>query len=225
MRNYSIDTDARKKAIIIILIISYILLGPINKLMSSINSFLVSRCVLFQEIKNSLDNLGLDISCISILVLFAFCYWIYAKWLWKRPCFVKLHGVPNLNGSWVGAIESSYKKGEKYKMSAEIKQNWNKIQICCYFDESSSASQSSSICINDDKGAVLRFSYQNTSQNMSLAVREYTGFNELKYKDNTLSGFYFTNRGKGTHGSIFMTRVEDIPSKALCILRKKKKTT
>lgn len=211
MRNYSIDTDARKKAIIAILIISYILLGPINKLISSVNLFFVNRYVSFQEITKSLDNLGLDISCVSILVLFGFGYWIYTKWLWKLKPFIKLHGVPDLNGSWVGVIESSHKKGEKYKMSAEIKQNWNKIQVCCYFDESSSASQSSSIYVNDDKGAVLRFSYQNTSQNASLAVREYTGFNELKYKDNTLSGFYFTNRGNGTHGTVFMTKVESIP--------------
>ena len=44
-------------------------------------------------------------------------------------------------------------------------------------------------------------------------IRNHSGCNTLVYKDNTLSGKYFTDRGDGTHGTIFLMKTKNISEK------------
>ena len=70
-----------------------------------------------------------------------------------------------------------------------------------------------SLHINDTKGCVLGFSFRNDSADVSVNTREFSGYNELVYKNETLRGVYFTNREDGTHGNIELKKIEKTKNK------------
>lgn len=215
MHSYSIDTDCRKKAIVIIMIISFIsnslLYHPLNLLIN----FVGEKIPFFADLITLCDNIGLSINQFSVLGIFGIIYFFYSKFLWKIKILKRLHNVPDLNGEWSGGYLSSYvdENGQKKldSCSAIIKQNWNKISIKCNFGESSSSySKTASLYVDDIEGHTLTFTYINDSTNPNWETRKHDGCNIFHCGDGVLVGKYFTDRGNGTHGTIQLIKTESI---------------
>ena len=215
MHNYSIDTDCRKKVIVIIMIISFILNSLLYQPLNLLINFVGEKIPLFFDLITLCDNIGLSINQFSVLGIFGIIYLLYSKFLWKTKAFKKFHNVTDLNGEWDGSYLSSYidefGQPKRDGCSATIKQDWNKISIKCKFGESSSSySKTASLCVNDIEGVMLTFTYINDSKNPNWDTRKHDGCNIFHCGDGVLDGKYFTDRGHGTHGTIQLIKTEPI---------------
>lgn len=219
MISYSLDTSIRKKVIIILVIIGLVLSDPTNCLLEKIYGTITCNLPCIQPTIDLLSKLGVSVSGIPFLTIFSILYAIFSKCIWKNKYVTKITGVPNLNGKWKGKLLSSYKDPqtgqlkEPIDIEMEIKQNWNSMSVHCYFPKSRSSSKMISLHVEDTKGCVLGFSYRNDSMDVAIATREFSGFNELVYKNDELDGVYFTNRDDGTHGTISLKRVKNETTK------------
>ena len=218
MHNYSLNTDNRKNAIIIIMVISFILNSLLYSPMNLFIDFLGNKIGFISVLISQCDKIGISISQVSVLGIFGIIYFLYIKFLWKTKVFKKLHNIPDLNGEWNGSYLSSYidDKGQP-KMggcNVTIKQDWNKISIKCEFGESSSSySKTASLYVDDIEGSILTFTYINDSNNPNWKTRKHDGCNIFHCKDGALKGKYFTDRGDGTHGKIQLVKTEPINEK------------
>lgn len=232
MHRYSLNNNYREKTLSIIFIISLVL----NKFLYGfvdgiITSFSSSNSVI-SNIIEFFDSVGIGVNLFTLSSVFGLLYCIYDKWLWKNKWITKLHNVPNLNGCWDGGLVSSHldENGNQTKMYAyfEIKQTWSKITIKSDFSKteketnkrqltnqnsSSSYSDTATFDVDNSAGPKLIFTYRNEANEPNLQIRNHSGCNTLVYKDNTLSGKYFTDRGDGTHGTIFLMKTKNISEK------------
>ncbi len=218
MHNYSIDTDCRKKAIIFIMIISFIVNSLLYYPINSLINFVENKIGFISDLILQLDKLGISINQVSVLGIFGIMYLLYTNFLWKAKVLKKFHDVPDLNGEWYGSYLSSYtdESGKPIigSCSAIIKQDWNKISIKCTFGESSSSySKTASLYVDDIEGVILTFTYINDSKNPNWETRKHDGCNIFQCGDGVLEGKYFTDRGNGTHGTIQLTKTEPINEK------------
>lgn len=213
MTNYSIDSSIRRKIIVILFMISLLLFIPINAILTFVYNLITTLLPTTANFFNLLSEIGISVSAVSLLSIFAMLYFIFCKFGWKNKTIIKFTGVPNLNGDWQGTLVSSRINPETNEnivldMTMVIIQDWNSISIKSTFPESSSYSKTASLHINEQKGIVLGFSYRNDSMNVGIDSREFSGYNELTYKDDTLEGIYFTNRNNGTHGTIKLKKIK-----------------
>lgn len=196
MHQYSVDNSKRKTVlywiVAVSVIFSTILLYCWDKL-SPIVDLLLQKSDLLLKIWDLLSRFELIPSIIQIPILFAFFNWLYNNHLWKCKWFQKWHGIPDLSGEWSGSLTSSY-QNKKIDMTLVIKQTWTTISCRSAFKESLSYSESASLFTNDVRGPVLRFSFQNKSENLECGAQTYEGYNMLALEDDQLNGFYMNNR-------------------------------
>lgn len=207
MTNYSIDSSIRRKIIVILFVISLLLIKPANALLAAVYTLIINVWPITTDFFDLLSEIGVSVSAVSLLSIFSILYWGFCKFLWKTKPITKFTGIPNLNGDWEGKLISSYidpktNKNFVLDMTVEIVQDWNSISIKSTFPESTSYSKTASLHTNEQKGIILGFSYRNDSMKVDIDSREFSGYNELTYKNNTLEGVYFANRNDGTHGTI-----------------------
>ncbi len=213
MTNYSIDSSIRRKIIVILFVISLLLFIPMNAILTTVYNLIIMLLPSTANFFNLLSEIGISVSAVSLLSVFAMLYFIFCKFVWKMKLVAKFTGVPNLNGDWQGTLVSSHINPETNKktvldMTMVIIQDWNSISIRSTFPKSSSYSKTASLHINEQKGIVLGFSYRNDSMNVDIDSREFSGYNELTYKNDILEGIYFTNRNEGTHGTIKLKKIK-----------------
>lgn len=218
MHNYSIDTDCRKKAIVFIMIISFLLNSFLYHPINLFIDFIGDKISIISDLTFQFDKIGIAVNQVSVLGIFGIIYLLYSKFLWKTKVFKKFHNVPDLNGEWDGGYLSSYidefGRPKKDGCSATIKQDWNKISIKCKFGESSSSySKTASLYVDDIEGVMLTFTYINDSKNPNWEARKHDGCNIFHCGDGVLDGKYFTDRGNGTHGTIQLMKTEPIDEK------------
>lgn len=218
MHNYSIDTDCRKKAIVFIMIISFLLNSFLYHPINLFIDFIGDKISIISDLTFQFDKIGIAVNQVSVLGIFGIIYLSYSKFLWKTKVFKKFHNVPDLNGEWDGGYLSSYidefGQPKKDGCSATIKQDWNKISIKCKFGESSSSySKTASLYVDDIEGVMLTFTYINDSKNPNWEARKHDGCNIFHCGDGVLDGKYFTDRGNGTHGTIQLMKTEPIDEK------------
>jgi len=212
MHNYSIDNDWRKKVIVFLMFISILLNFLLYNKVNSLIMDICSKAPLFLSIVNFLESFGTGINILCVLTIFAVLYWLYTKYIWKY--LKRIHSIPDLSGEWKGKLISSYinEQGEHTEKDVKliINQNWNKISIKSEFGTSYSYSDTASICIDDNKGLILVFTYINQAKELDWESNMHIGCNVFRIMDNdSMAGEYFTKRGKlGTNGIIELTRVK-----------------
>ncbi|HAN20400.1 MAG: hypothetical protein A2Y15_08585 [Clostridiales bacterium GWF2_36_10] len=205
MHYYSLDTDCNKKTVIYIFVLSLLLNTPVNCLFNKLYNFIKQYFDFLSGTFSEFNLLGISINQISVFGIFGIIYFLYSHWFWKIKIFQKLHKIPNLNGTWEGCLNSTY-KNTTINMKMEIKQTCDKISFKSIFENSNSYSKMASIHINENEGVVIQFAYHNNTKEFKLKAKEYIGYNKLVYKDDTLCGPYFTNRENGTQGIIILKR-------------------
>ena len=147
----------------------------------------------------------------SIALVFGVSYWAFDNWLWRWHFlrFLRLISVPDLRGKWTGTIASSYTEfGDQQPVTVTIDQTWTKIAVRLNTAESRSWSVTASILTNSPEGLVLTYLFDNDPEAESaMTMQRFRGTTVLvKTAADQLQGYYYTGRGRETHGSIKLRR-------------------
>ena len=206
MHTYSINSDKRVNAILIMILISIIITPGFNFILNKIGS-LVSNNDALKNIIETIDFYGYNIKQFSVLFIFGIIYFLYDRYLWKIKIFkFKFSSIPNLSGIWKGQYKSSW-KDTVGDVSLNIKQTWTKIQIISHNEKSNSYSKVASLLYDTNKNVELIFEYENEpDSNREKTMKPHKGFSELIYNEelNKLEGYYTSDqRTRNTHGDIW----------------------
>lgn len=213
MRNYSVETTIRIKAVATIAIVSVILSILIHNPSEYVIYAITSICPWLEPIV----QIGI-LGPIEPMLLFWGLWAIFNQFAWKIPILIRLHGIPNLNGVWSGAYESSFldDDGNPATGSAEvtIHQSFTAISIWTQFSESSESYAKTiglTDCDVDNQKSTLVFSYENRATDKSVITDSnrdniHLGFNVLRFTKNDATGEYVTFRNNMTRGYINLTR-------------------
>ncbi len=153
----------------------------------------------------------------SIALVFGVSYWAFDNWLWRWRFLrvLRLISVPDLRGAWAGTVASSYTEFEKTQLvTVAIEQTWTKIAVRLNTAESSSWSLTASILTNAPEGLVLTYLFDNDPEAASArTMQRFRGTTVLvRTAANQLEGYYYTGRGRETHGSIKLCRQPPPPA-------------
>ena len=145
---------------------------------------------------------------------FAGCYsglhWLFDRHVWRLALLRRLNLVqlPDLNGEWVGEVESSYSRdGRAHLVSVVILQRWSKMVLRLETEHSRSHSVTASLQTSDLPHT--RFSYQYVNEPKSSApdtMAMHRGTANLEVIGSALEGDYYTGRGRGEVGTIRLRR-------------------
>ena len=147
----------------------------------------------------------------SIPLVFGASYWAFDNWLWRLRFLrvLRLIRVPDLRGTWEGTVASSYTEFERQQpVTVTIEQTWTKIVVWLNAAESRSWSLTASILTNSPEGLVLTYLFDNQPEAESdRTMQRFRGTTVLvSIAPDQLEGYYYTGRGRGTHGSIKLCR-------------------
>ena len=147
----------------------------------------------------------------SIALVFGVSYWAFDNWFWRWPFLsvLRLIRVPDLRGTWTGAIASSYAEFEKTQpVTLTIEQTWTKIAVRLNAAESRSWSITASVLTNSPEGLVLTYLFDNDPEAESdSTMQRFRGTTVLvSAAPDRLEGYYYTGRGRETHGSLKLRR-------------------
>jgi hypothetical protein len=148
----------------------------------------------------------------SIFGLYAILYTFFDKHLWKSRLF-KITGIvktPNLNGSWKGALLSSYNDFKTpYEMTMKIIQTWTKISIVLEAESSSSCSTIAGIIAENPERMSLTYQYvnePNEDAESTMQMHRGTATLEIQANGNMLVGGCYSNRARKTYGRLTFER-------------------
>lgn len=145
---------------------------------------------------------------------FAGCYsglhWLFDRYVWRFGLLrkVKLVSLPDLNGTWIGEVKSSYNSdGCAHKVSAVILQRWSTIAIRFETVQSRSHSIAASLRTTDLTNPELSYQYINEPKsNAPDTMAMHKGTATLELIGSSLEGDYYTGRGRGEVGTIILNR-------------------
>ena len=145
---------------------------------------------------------------------FAGCYsglhWLFDRYLWRLGLLreLKLIHLPDLNGSWVGEVESSYSQdGPAHPVSVVILQRWSKVVIRLETEHSRSRSITGSLRTIDLTNSELSYQYVNEPKsNAPSTMAMHKGTATLELIGSRLEGEYYTGRGRGEVGTVTLSR-------------------
>ena len=122
---------------------------------------------------------------------------------------LKLIQLPDLNGEWIGEVESSYSQdGSTHSVSVVILQRWSKILIGLETQNSRSRSVMASLRIVDLLNSELSYQYVNEPKsNAPDTMAMHRGTTTLELIGSALEGDYYTGRGRGEVGTIKLHRL------------------
>ena len=161
-----------------------------------------------------LDSVDFDPQWWLSVPSFAGCYsglyWLCDRYVWRLRLLwkLKLIQIPNLNGRWVGEVESSYcKGGGAHPVSVLILQRWSKIVIRLETEHSRSRSITASLKTNDLPNPELTYQYVNEPKSSAPdTMAMHRGTATLELVGHSLLGDYYTGRGRGEIGTIKLHR-------------------
>ena len=146
------------------------------------------------------------LSAPSVAGVYAALFWFFDRYLWRWGPLHKLGilSVPDLNGHWIGTVDSSHGEDDtKVKVSATITQRWSAILIVLTTEESQSRSQVATLRVTDIERPELTYTYLSEPQSRAPEpMQTHRGTCTLRLTGDTLEGNYYTGRGRGTVGEL-----------------------
>ena len=145
---------------------------------------------------------------------FAGCYsgfhWLFDRYVWRLGLLRKLTLIqlPDLNGEWVGEVESSYgRDGRAHSVSVVILQRWSKILVRLETEHSRSRSITATLRAIDLPNPELSYQYVNEPKpNAPGTMEMHRGTANLELIGSGLEGDYYTGRGRGEVGTIKLSK-------------------
>ena len=213
MKNYSVESSVRKKAVAVTAIAAFagaiLLYEPTNKLVDAIVTVMPSLALL--------ENIGL-IGVLEPMAIFGLIWALFDNVIWKWPIVKRWHRIPYIGGSWKGELESSHQDENGNRtimpMRMVIKQTFTNMTVHCSFATSSESYATVVGIVRCDEASdecTLEFTYNNTAIDESVAFdsgrdNTHSGFTILRIIGDRAVGDYATLRSKKTHGHINLSR-------------------
>jgi len=193
MHTYSTDSEERRIILLILAVISIVL-----------------TWITYQRLNYYKIVLPWWSESPSILFFYGLFYTIFDKSIWKLLGRVGLVKTPNLNGKWKGFLATSFNDNtSKIKATLEIFQTWSRMKIVLTTNQSVSRSEVSSIVTQNPEGQYLNYQYFNEPKpNAVQTMNIHHGTANLLFneKNNSLSGEYYSGRGRQNFGSLFFKK-------------------
>lgn len=205
MNPYGLNSDLRYKIEYRMVMLCILLSALFNPMANSLWNKFVEKYPFVSEYVSRLDFTGILVSPVTMMIFYSCLKSLFKNFLWKRMLFVRILGVPNLNGKWKGILHSTFDGGKDVPMTLTIKQDWEKMSCYCEFPDTNSVSEALVINLDISNPSIpkLMFKYQNQSYNSTeTLLQSHTGYNELIIEGSKIKGFYFTNRSPLTNGTI-----------------------
>lgn len=127
----------------------------------------------------------------------------YDRWIWRIPGLAAVHGIPNLNGTWIGEIRSMWKDPATGQVPAPviaaivIRQTYTAVSIRMFTDQSSSVSVAARIEPEADGRINLMYVYRNEPR-LSLQDRSRVHHGGVRFAlggaADVLEGAYWSDR-------------------------------
>lgn len=130
-------------------------------------------------------------------------------WRWKALRAIGIVKVPLLDGHWSGYVISSHDDHQqKHPVSVQIRQNWTQMQITLKGHFSRSFSFLAAVLTDAPEGIVLDYEYQNEPiPDATETMQMHHGTARLTISlPRVMQGYYYTGRGRGNHGYIYLSR-------------------
>ena len=141
---------------------------------------------------------------------FAGCYsglhWLFDRYVWRLGLLRRLGLIrlPNLNGKWVGAVESSYNQdGRAHSVSVVVMQRWSKMVLRFEAEHSRSTSTTGRLRTAELPNPELSYQFVNEPKsNAPGTMGMHRGTATLELIGSGLEGDYYSGRGRGEVGTI-----------------------
>ncbi|BAZ28330.1 hypothetical protein NIES4074_07610 [Cylindrospermum sp. NIES-4074] len=150
----------------------------------------------------------------SVMGFYGLFYQLFDEYLWiQKIGFLRFSDIPNLQGTWVGVIKSSYQGGTEFPgVILYVRQTWSKISIQLETEKSKSKSIMAAVCTESSSEPGLRYEYSNEPNAFnSQAMNSHKGIVNLVLSPDkkTLTGSYFTSQTRQTYGEMVFERVSN----------------
>lgn len=169
----------------------------------------ISVSTLFSSLQITIPG-WIDVT--SVPGYYALLYMLFDKFCWRVPFLHRLNviKVPALAGLWRGYVLSSFDDHrEKHEIHLRIEQDWTQIRISLEGSLSRSHSFLAAVFTNAPEGMLLDYEYQNEPQpGAKDTMQIHHGTARLNViSDSVMDGYYYTGRGRGNYGRIYLARV------------------
>jgi hypothetical protein len=143
----------------------------------------------------------------SVMGFYGLIYQWFDKYLWcQKFKFISFSSIPNLQGTWVGAIRCSYSGGTDVPdVILYIRQTWTGLSVRLDTRNSSSYSIMATVNTQESSEPCLKYEYMNEPSALSVdTMNTHRGIANLQLSPNNqkLSGDYFTGRGRQNLGTM-----------------------
>lgn len=111
------------------------------------------------------------VDSLGVLGMYSFLFQLfnYSLWQFFPTRIFPIVDVPNLNGTWIGKLKSSYDNNSTpYEVRVEVIQTFSSIKVYSYFSRSWSFSIVSDFYKEADGRKVLHYIYRNEPRNNAL---------------------------------------------------------
>src|SRR3990167_5104108 len=150
----------------------------------------------------------------GVLGMYSFLFQVFNYALWQifPTGLFQIVNVPNLNGTWMGELRSSYDKNRTpYKVRVEIIQTFSSIKVYSYFERSWSFSIVADFHQEADGRKALHYVFRNEPRNNALpAMQGHYGAAKHEYLPQRaiMERSYYNEppRGRGWYGSYNVKR-------------------
>ncbi len=141
-------------------------------------------------------------------------YNVAAHYAWRYKWFRALFRVqiPDLNGTWVGHLVSSFDSSKQIKCVLTIEQTWDSIGLIFETDQSRSCNGITGVAVKSPGGARLVYEYSNIPNAIAAteSMHHHEGTQWLTLTDDggglRLAGDYYTGRDRKTYGEVDVRR-------------------
>lgn len=218
MHTYSTDNDLRPKVIGAIGVLSYLVVGGLDYIVSLLSETF---------------SLGLIFGVPSWGLVFGVLFAVFGKWGWNTSVvrWVGAVKVPDFSGEWEGWIETSYDGDPpipeerihpendpdtdytRLSASLEIEQTWRKMSVHFTTGSSTSDSEGATVLAGEGKWPNLNYQYENVPPLDSTdGMERHYGTADLELKESdegalVLDGLYYTGPRRENHGIMYFERV------------------
>lgn len=146
---------------------------------------------------------------LSPAAIFGILFLLFDHYIWRWRILRPIVGIPIFSGEWIVAGQSSFEKNTKaWSGTARICQTWTSISIVQETKDSRSVSLSASLTVDDPLGPKLVYQYRNEPKNTApktMNIHYGTAVSILDVNAHTVSGQYYSGRGREQHGEMTLT--------------------
>lgn len=148
----------------------------------------------------------------SVMGFYGLLYELFDNLLWRlRFKAIHLSEIPNLRGTWVGVVKSSYGGGTETRgVILYVRQTWSKLSVQVETETSRSFSTMAVVNTSNSSEPGLKYEYINEPGTFSVqTMQTHRGTANLRLTPDgaILKGEYYTGRGRQNIGDMVFHKI------------------